>query len=350
MSRRPVAWLAALSATTLGAAILWGAAAADPGGGREVFTFTDPEIVESSGLVAGVGADDLFVTVNDSGDGARVFAVDPRSGDTVGVTTWPGQAVDVEALAPAGEDAVWVGDIGDNLAGRDTITVTRVPVGASDRAVDGESFELRYPDGAHDAETLLVHPRTGRLFVAVKEFIGRLYAAPRRLDPDGPNELTRVDDILGISTDGAFFPDARHVIVRNYGQAAVYTWPELERLETFDLPAQPQGEAIAVSADGEVFVSSEGEGEPVLQVELPESVRTAMAADNAGGGSGDGTGEGKGAGERADRSDGDGERPDGVQWPWLVGGLLLVIAVVTVTVVAIGGVATLVWRSRPPSS
>ena len=48
-----------------------------------LFSFADPEIVESSGLVATEG---LVVTVNDSGDAARAFIVDPGSGETVGVT------------------------------------------------------------------------------------------------------------------------------------------------------------------------------------------------------------------------------------------------------------------------
>ena len=49
------------------------------------FSFTDPSINESSGL--GV-ADDLVLTVNDSGSGPVVHVVDPADGDTVGRTTY----------------------------------------------------------------------------------------------------------------------------------------------------------------------------------------------------------------------------------------------------------------------
>lgn len=301
---RPEAWLGAAAAVLLGVGVVVGGASADEGDAREVFTFTDPEILESSGLVVDDG---LFVTVNDSGDTARVFTVDPASGDTVGVTSWDGEAVDIEALAPAGGSGgaldsgeVWVGDIGGNLAQRDSITVTRVPVGAGDRSVGGETYELVYPDGAHDAETLLADPATGRLHVVVKEFIGRVYAAPRRLDPDGPNELREIGTALGIATDGAFFADGRHLIIRNYGQAAVYTWPALERVDTFDLPQQEQGEGIAVDGGDRVYVSTEGEAQPVLQVTLPSSVRRALApqetsapgGDGMSGSGGDGAGDG----------------------------------------------------------
>ena len=95
-----------------------------------VFAFTDPEIVESSGLVARGG---LVVTVNDSGDGNRIFTVDPVTGGTVGTTRWQGDARDIEALAPAGAGRVYVGDIGDNMGSRERIQVARVPAGRGER-------------------------------------------------------------------------------------------------------------------------------------------------------------------------------------------------------------------------
>ncbi len=268
MRRFVVGALLCWSASLGWAAPALGVRADEPLVGEVVCHFTDPDITESSGLVV---SDGLIVTVNDSGDSNRVFAVDPATGDTVGMTRWQGDATDNEALAPgpAGSGDVWVGDIGDNSAVRDHIRVARVPVGRGQRTVKAPTYDLVYPDGPHDAETLLADPATGRLYVAVKEFIGRLYAAPARLSSDAPNELTPAGSVLGLATDGAFFPDGRHVVLRNYGQASVYTWPDLDRISTVTLPAQPQGEGIAVSAAGEVFLSSEGERADVLRVVLP---------------------------------------------------------------------------------
>lgn len=251
-------------------------AAVEPVPGAPVLAFQDPAIDESSGLVAGDG---VVVTVNDSGDSNRIFTVDVATGRTVGVTHWQGEARDIEALAPAGPGEVWVGDIGDNTASRDHVTVSRVPYGRGERTVTAPTYDLVYPDGAHDAETLLSDPVTGRLYVVVKEFIGRLYAAPAELDPDGPNRLEPVKEVLGIATDGAFFPDGEHVVLRNYGQAVVYTWPDLERVGRFDLPAQKQGEGIAVAADGQVLLSSEGVGAEVLRVDLPFAAEPEEPAD-----------------------------------------------------------------------
>ena len=256
---------------------LLGAAAAPPGDqGREVFRFQDPAIVEASGLVI---QDGLFLTTNDSGDTGRVFAVDPDTGRTVGVTTWAAEPEDVEALAPAGAGEVWVGDIGDNLEERQSIRVTRVPVGTGDREESGTSYELVFPGPARDAETLLSQPGTGRLFVASKEIFGAaLFAAPTELSPDHPNRLRRVGPTLTFATDGAFFPDGHHLVVRNYQQAVVYTFPGLEQVGTLALPDQQQGEAIAVAEDDRVFVTSEGRHEAVLEVSLSPAVRTRMTS------------------------------------------------------------------------
>ena len=106
--------------------------------------FEDPAIVESSGLVV---VDGLFVTTNDSGDSGRVFTVDPATGETVGVTHWSDDPVDVEALAPAGGGEVWVGDIGDNRAERASISVVRVPVGRGEPRRRRHVVRARFPGG-----------------------------------------------------------------------------------------------------------------------------------------------------------------------------------------------------------
>ena len=79
-------------------------AGAEPAAGEEVCRFQDPQIVESSGLVA---RDGLFVTVNDSGDSGRVFVVDAQTCRTVGGTTWSDEVEDVEAVAPRTATGYW---------------------------------------------------------------------------------------------------------------------------------------------------------------------------------------------------------------------------------------------------
>jgi hypothetical protein len=233
-----------------------------------LFSFTDPEITESSGLVDLGG---LMVTTNDSGDDAVLYAIDPRTGRTVGRTTYAPAVTDVEALAPAGPGTVWAADIGDTTAVRPVVEVYKVPVGRGDRTVDAPSYRLAYPDGAHDAESLI--SPGGRLYVITKGPLGgKVYAAPRVLKPGQVNRLTAVGVVTLWATDAAML-GSRHVLVRGYGDAEVLTFPGFSKVAEFELPAQEQGEGVSVGPGGRVRLSSEGEHSQVLQIALPADVK-----------------------------------------------------------------------------
>ncbi len=263
--------LALVAVVPFALGFLTGSEEPEPEAAEEVVAFADPAIIESSGLAVVGGR---FVTVNDSGGSGRIFTVAPDSGRTVGTTGWPGDPVDIEGLAPAGDGEVWVGDIGDNQAVRSTITIHRVPSGRGDQTTVPTSYELDYPDGPHDAETLLTHPVTGRVYVVSKEFTaGRVYEAPADLAPDEPNRMRSVGEVVAIATDGAFFPDGRHVLIRGYSDAVIYSWPDLEQVAEVDLPFQQQGEGVAIAPDGAIYLSSEGVNAPVLRLDLPEDLR-----------------------------------------------------------------------------
>jgi hypothetical protein len=238
-----------------------------------VFTFQGDDVVESSGLV---DRGDVVYTNNDSGDDAVVYGVDARTGRVVSRTTYASSATDVEAIAPGVDGTVWAGDTGDNRANRDDVQVYRLRPRDGDHP--GSRFDLAYPDGSHDAETLLVQPRTQRVFVVSKStFGGTVYAAPRDLSTHGTNRLRAFARVGGLVTDGTFFPDGTHVLLRTYGTATVYTFPGFQPTGTVTLPSQPQGEGISVSADGRVLVSSEGVHAEVLQVRLPARLTSPRA-------------------------------------------------------------------------
>jgi hypothetical protein len=255
---------ALLVALPFGAGLATGATPEEP---APLFRFEDPAIVESSGLAL---ADGLVVTANDSGDEARVFVVDPASGRTVGTTRWEGGAEDVEALAPAGDSEVWVGDIGDNARARESVSVVRVPVGEGERSVAGARVGLTYPDGPQDAEALLVHPEDGRLVVVTKAILGgEVYVAPDDPTPGRVHRLRPRGPVMGVVTDGAFLPDGDHLVLRDYTRAVVYSWPGLEAVAEVGLPEQRQGETLAVTEDETLLVGTEGLRSPVHEVALP---------------------------------------------------------------------------------
>ena len=313
--------LAALAAVPF----LLGAATAPGDRAEVVFAFEDPAIVESSGLAV---VDGQVVTTNDSGDSGRLFLVDPATGETVDEVAWDDAPTDVEALAPDGRGGVWVGDIGDNRGSRKTIRVADVPVAGGGTAGAPPVYDLVYPDGAQDAETLLADPATGRLYVATKSpFGGTLYAAPQPLDPRGPNRLEPLGDVLPLATDGAFLPDGQRLVVRNYGVAVVYAFPSLERLQQLRLPDQPQGEGLAVDADGSLLLSSEGLHAEVLRVPLPApAASTTPSASAPPSGPSSASASGTAPPSPGTRSREDQELPESTEeqrspWPWFLGGV-----------------------------
>lgn len=273
-----------------------------------VFSFADEQINESSGLVD-LGR--LMVTTNDSGGDPLVFVVDATSGRTVARTTYAAEVEDVEALAPAGTGSVWVGDIGDNRLVRDAVQVYRVPVGARDQTVHAESYELVYPDGPHDAESLVYGPDS-RLRIITKSLVGgRVYVAPKALDPDRPNRLVAGPTVDFWATDAALFPDAKHVLVRGYGGAVIATFPGFRTVTEFALPDQEQGEGVSIADSGRIRLSSEGKHSEVLQIELSDEVVTQLE-----------TRADPGAQDGLD-ADGvlDSERASGIDWSYvLIGG------------------------------
>lgn len=248
-------------------------------GGRTVVQLRDPRIVESSGLVD-LGS--TLVTANDSGNAPVLFVVSATSGRTVGVTRFAKRASDVEALAPAGPRAVWVGDIGDNRARRSTVTVYRVPVAPGDRTVRPAAYRFAYPRGRHDAESLFVDG-DGRLHLVTKSFDGgTVYKAPLRPSRTRLNPLVPEGRVLEYATDTAMYPDGRHVLVRGLGLIGIYQFPSFRRIGSFALPRQRQGEGLSISDAGRILLSSEGRRSSVLQVALPRTLLARMRPETGG--------------------------------------------------------------------
>jgi hypothetical protein len=275
----------AFAAAVLGMASPGYAAASDS---TLLFHFADPQIDESSGLAASSYGNGIVYTFNDSGDTARFFAVN-SSGATVAIYTLKGATnhdwEDMDTGTDAsGKPVLYFGDIGDNAVKRTEIDVYQVPEPRGPSAdVPWIRYRLRYPDGPHDAETLMVDPHTHRIFIASKSLLGfgLLYEAPAVLSTTAINTLAIVEpevDVPMLTTSGDISPDGKLMVLLTYF-SAYWSVGVNGTLHAFPVAEQRQDEGIAFTRDGKsVLVDSEGKYLAVYRVALPAA---ALAADAA---------------------------------------------------------------------
>ncbi|WP_243725718.1 hypothetical protein [Actinomadura rubrisoli] len=253
-------------------------------GAREAkvaFKISDPRITESSGLAASTRHPGIVYTHNDSGGVAKIFALGPQGGVRAVLTLAGAGARDWEGMAlgkdDAGRPAIYVADIGDNLGGAwPHVTLYRIPEPAELRSqtIPATAFKLKYTDGPRNAETVMINPRTNRLYVASKLFSGAVYEAPARLRTGGFNVLRKVGSAPAMATDGAFAPDGSTCVIRTYFGARLYSvkpdGSPGKRLRSVSFPFQSQGESVTYTADGgSLLAGSEGRDQAVYQVPVP---------------------------------------------------------------------------------
>jgi hypothetical protein len=231
------------------------------------FTITDRRITESSGLATDPQTG-RYWTVNDSGDGGVAYGLN-TSGEVVGTLEYRATPIDVEAVA-LHDDRLYIADIGDNTEERDLVTVYYFDnPRANDQLVRYRSWDFTYPDGPHDAETLLVDG-SGRLFVVTKDAEGAVYAAPRQPKRAGTNELTKVGNAPAAATDGTFLPGGKRIALLTYGMIVLVDAETYQRVGQVDIPLQAQPESLTVSLDeSSLLVGSEGRQSQVYAIPIP---------------------------------------------------------------------------------
>ncbi|WP_406738284.1 WD40 repeat domain-containing protein [Streptomyces sp. NBC_00853] len=255
------------------------------------FTIADPRIKESSGLAASRIHPGVYWTHNDSDDGPYIYAVDSASGKTVARVTLTGigKPRDVEAISLGPDGQLYVGDIGDNRNGTwDHVWIYRFPEPKQlgDVTVEAAQFTVKYADGARNAEALMVHPVTGRVYIASKdENKGGLYEGPAELTAGGTNVFRRVAAVPWV-TDGAFSPDGTRLTLRGYFTARTYPWKDglpVGEGERVDAPWQGQAESVTYTPDGSTLMfGAEGEGSRVIAVPVAGAGASASASPQPG--------------------------------------------------------------------
>ncbi|WP_433830688.1 hypothetical protein ACQP2E_11510 [Actinoplanes sp. CA-015351] len=247
----------------------------------------DDRLNEISGLLTD---GDGYVVVNDGADdpdGRRIFFLD-RKCKVVRTVKYPSRPRDTEDLARGPDQTVWVGDIGDNSGSRETIGLWRLSLGAKSPKL----FRLSYPDGAHDAEALLISgdgtpvvitkdPVTAGIYVPDGELRSGK-ATPLRRAGDFGIPVTSTSNPFGfpgrlVITGAAVNAGRTRAVLRTYSDAFEFDVTQGDVVaaltggssRTVALPDEPQGESIAYSADGSALLTvSEGKNAPIRSYPL----------------------------------------------------------------------------------
>ena len=256
-----------------------------------------PAIHESSGLAASLRRPGIYWTHNDSGSGPLLYAFD-SAGRSHG--RWEVEGVrprDWEALSAGPGPSLYIGDIGDNERTREEIVVYRLPepdaaarTTAAKRAEKPAALRLRYPDGPHNAEALLVHPKSGDLYIITKAQLGdpetAVYKAAAPVPAGRLTTLRKVHTLhlrrspllmllSGGVTGADVSPDGRRVALVDYTRAYELALPQDQPFDEIwkqapvelEFGERKQGESIAYRRDGLALLGT-SEGLPCPLIEM----------------------------------------------------------------------------------
>ena len=281
---RTVTTVAIASAMTIGLGGLTGAAHAATTSFDVLCTPTDPGLTELSGLAV---ADARMYAIGDSGADDQIAELDTNCQ----VTRWMpvgAPTVDVEDLDATADGALWLADIGDNNKVRSSISL----IGFDPDTGTSTTHPLAYPDGAHDAEALLIQ-NDGLPVIVTKDYLGASYVytptdrtSIHNLGTSTPTPLSNVGHLqftptltpggplTGAGTmavtGGAVSKDGTVVALRTYTDVYLYLAPDGDVVKALTtrairvpLPNEPQGEAITFNDDGDLISGSETRGGPM---------------------------------------------------------------------------------------
>ena len=244
---------------------------------------------EASGLTSSRWSGDRIWAHNDSGDSARLFALD-RAGKLLATLTLDGaKAKDWEDIArgpcapgEAARSCLYVADMGDNKEKRDDVRFYRFAeperLTAEMTVTAFETMELRYPVGPLNAEAMWVDEQARVVILSKEENQTRIFVAP--FAAGGPVTATLVGErkleggnlfMAELVTAADYDASRRRVAFRTYRNAYEWRLPpgagaeQLAGLEPVALPLalEPQGEAIAYLPGG-LVTTSETAGSPLF--------------------------------------------------------------------------------------
>lgn len=268
-------------------------------------TGTVPKVLdELSGIAASRRHPGIWWAHNDSNNAGVLYAIDATGAVRATFPLRGFRPRDTEdvAVGPCARDdrrsCVWLADTGDNLLRRRDVWIARVaePARLDGAVLDVRADSFRYPDAAHNTESLVVDPRDGTPYVVTKSVDG--LGAVYRLDDLGRPGGGRAVPIVVLPAPGALarlataadaHPLGDRVLLRTYTGAWEFARPgahslaDVFRVKPVEVTGAPQlqSEGIAYAPDGRSYmVASEGAGSGLYRVDCADGAAPAAGADD----------------------------------------------------------------------
>lgn len=282
--------------------------AAPYGPAVQVGYLSNERLSETSGMVASRRNAGLLWAVNDSGNGAYLYAVATDGSDRGRVRLLAAENVDWEDLAAfryEDRDFLVVADVGDNGARRDHCVLYILPEPAvPENGFDDEAavrwerrIVYRYADGPRDCESVAVDPQQRKIFLLTKRLDPpQLYELPLLPDTENRQVAQKIAHLPRLTETAARVPatllsgggpyshqptamdfsaNRSRALVLTYGGAYLFLrreselWPAaLSRApQPIALPQLHQAEAACFAfPTGELYVTSERRPAPLYRL------------------------------------------------------------------------------------
>lgn len=250
------------------------------------------DLIELSGLAVSREDNNLLWAINDSGNEPDLFALDASGRDLGKIRIENVENTDWEAIASGpcefSNSCIFIADIGDNRAKRDELQIHIIvePKVGVNSVSPSKTLKFRFPNAAHDAESLMVNPKDGTIYLIEKKLFKEKSLKQRifKLIEDknlseGKNaylvEFAQIsanfspNEYIGSITDATFDDNGEYFYFRDY-ENVYKSKQQLQEGKIIDAikldnVQLKQGESIAKIPNSEsLIVSSEGKNEAIF--------------------------------------------------------------------------------------